>query len=121
MAEKVITVCDWHETDVEAVKRNRWTNPAGKRKRNDLCEEHQKEFESLWERVELGSALDTEEAPARAPRRKAGKGALGEPALIKAWLRSLGRGDEVKGSGRVPFHLEQEWKDAGRPNVLEEG
>jgi hypothetical protein len=120
MAEKVIKVCDWHETDVEAVKRNRWTNPAGKRKRLDLCAEHQKEFEDLWERLERGSELDTEDVPARTPRRKAGtKAGPSEQSIIKAWARA--NGYQISGSGRVPFHIEQAWKDAGRPNPQDAG
>ncbi|MEU4726508.1 hypothetical protein AB0G06_43515 [Nonomuraea dietziae] len=118
MATKVITICDWHGDDTPSKYRNRWTNPQGKRRRNDLCADHQKEFLGLWERLEQGSALDTEDAPARPSRRKAGtKEDPSYQAIIKAWARSVGH--EVQRSGRVPFHIEQEWKEAGRPNVLE--
>ncbi|MEU7830340.1 histone-like nucleoid-structuring protein Lsr2 [Nonomuraea sp. NPDC049129] len=125
MAEKVITVCDWHDgKDVEAGNHNEWTNHLGKRRKNDLCDDHQRKFLAAWEAVERGSRpVEVEEISTRAPRKRPSvrvkaKAGPSEQQIIKAWAKQ--QGYKVATGGRVPFNIELEWKNAGRPNVLED-
>lgn len=118
MATKLIIICDWHNgEDIPAIHHNRWKNPQGKHKKNDLCAEHQAAFLAKWDELELNSEPD-EETPARpATRRRRAKDGPGDQALIKAWARSAGI--TVSDTGRAAFNVEQAWKDAGSPNLLE--
>jgi hypothetical protein len=122
LAEKVITVCDWHDDDTPSEHRTRWTDPQGNRRMNDLCAEHQADWNGLWEQINRGAQPDTEDTPVRPSRKRGPSGPSDrrqptEQAIIKAWARK--EGHEIKGSGRAPFHIEQMWKGAGRPNVLD--
>lgn len=118
MATKLITICDWHRGEDEpAIHHNQWTNAQGKRKKNDLCDEHQVVFLAKWDDLEANSEPDEEPlARPKARRRRASDGPS-DQALIKAWARA--QGVNVSASGRVGFNVEQAWKDAGSPNLLE--
>jgi hypothetical protein len=121
MATKVITICDWHEGDVEAAHHNEWTNPTGVRRSNDLCEEDQKKFLKAWEAIEKNSSV-VQETAVRPTRRKVSTSRNAGPsqqAIIKAWARENGYSVSETG-GRVPFNIEMEWKKAGSPNLLAE-
>lgn len=119
MAEKVIRVCDWsHEEDVEATHSNKWRDLNGHERKNDLCDEHQAVFLQLWEQIETGSQpAVSNQASSKASSASKRRGPTTR-ALVKAWLESQGRGGELKGTGRPPFHLEQEWINAGRPDYV---
>ncbi|GAA4187079.1 hypothetical protein GCM10022252_20030 [Streptosporangium oxazolinicum] len=118
MATKVIIVCDWHETDAAATHHNEWTNLKGERKQNDLCDDHQLTFTKAWDTVESNSSLVTEPVPApKTRRRRTPKETPSDAALARAWAR--GRNMEVSQTGKVGYQVEQAWKKAGKPNVLE--
>lgn len=119
MATKLVTVCDWHDEDVTAIHHNDWVNLKGEPKENDLCDEHQEVFLKAWEAVERGSTLSTrstETSAGRSTSKKAPKGTPSDNTLARAWARSLDM--DVNKSGRVGFHIERAWRQAGRPNVL---
>lgn len=123
MATRTITVCDRHKDDrTEAVHHNTWTNPQGKQRQNDLCQEHQVEFLRAWEAIEDGSspvATVPVSSKGGTSSRKAAPAAKSEPtetALIRAWAQKVG--EPVSEQGRVSFTVERKWKLAGKPNVL---
>ncbi|MGS2646057.1 hypothetical protein [Streptosporangium sp. G12] len=118
MATKLVVICDWHEGDTEATHHNEWTNPKGELKENDLCDDHQKVFTEAWEAIEKGSTTRTAPtANGRTPRKKLPKGQHSPNAQARAW--ALANNMEVNAHGRVGFHIERAWKQAGQPNLLE--
>ncbi|MER5643974.1 histone-like nucleoid-structuring protein Lsr2 [Streptosporangium sp. NPDC002524] len=120
MATKLVVICDWHEGDAEATHHNEWTGLDGKAKENDLCDTHQKPFLKAWETIDKGSTVRTT-TPAgtsngRTPRKKLPKGQHTDNAKARAWAQANNM--EVSGSGRVGFHVERAWKQAGSPDLL---
>ncbi|MEO3863424.1 histone-like nucleoid-structuring protein Lsr2 [Acrocarpospora sp. B8E8] len=121
MVTKLVAVCDRHAEDVPATHHNEWVNLEGKPKENDLCDEHQEPFLAAWEVIEAGSNLSTrapaaKPAPAKPKRVRPPRGEHTQSSIIRAWAKSVGM--EVSDQGRVGFHIEQAWKEAGRPAIL---
>ncbi|MFI6319718.1 histone-like nucleoid-structuring protein Lsr2 [Nonomuraea sp. NPDC050556] len=125
VARRTFIVCNWDDaappTHGEPVHHNEWTGLDGKKRENDLCEKDQKAFLKAWETINQGAdLLSAPTTPKIEPaRRQRDRSGSGKAAQMRAW--AVREGIEVPETGRISFTVEQQWKKAGSPNVLEDG
>lgn len=101
--------CVWCQDGTKADHRNIWTHLTGRKLTNALCDKHQGEYLEIWRRLGEGAASEVGREPKR-------DDAPTKAQIIKAWAGE--QGITIRGR-RVPYHVELQWRDAGRPNPLE--